>query len=223
MKEIEDLIKEALRDIRKLYNNEMIDSKIFFPKYSDKEPRYSEQELKCIFLQKIESSNYYYSVETPSNYKYRFIDNDEPRVLLKGEESKEYFQSSMIDMSLYDKDKNIISHVEFKYGQCPVFPIQKDFLKLISELDFSKSNYFIHYLGNSDERTIKAIIGKYKSALMNIIEINGNNRDDFNRRLENVFVYVLFAGLKTGDNFFGFSLKTLKNSDINQLKGERFD
>ena len=223
MNEIEELIKESLRDIRDLYNNETIDSKIIFPKYADKEPRYSEQELKCIFLKKIESSKFHYSVETPSNYKYRFVDNDEPRVLLKDENSKENFQSSMIDMSLYDKERNKISHIEFKYGQCPVFPVQKDFLKLLCETDVANNNYFIHYLGNSDDGTKKAILEKYKTALKNISETNENIKDDLEKRLKTVFVFVLFAGMKTGDNYFCFSLETLNNSEISDLKGEQFD
>lgn len=225
MNEIENLIKESLRDIRQLYEGKDIESKILFPKYSDNEPRYSEQELKCIFIKKLESRDFYFSVETPSQYKYRFVDNDEPRVLLKGEEAKEkeIFQSSMIDLSLYDKGKNLISHIEFKHGQCPVFPVQKDFLKLLCESDAIANNYFVHYLDKSDSGTKKAIFNKYKIALRNISETNENISNELAERLKKVFVFVLFAGMKSDDNYFWFSLDTLNKLDITLINGEYLD
>ena len=160
-------------------------------------------------------------METPSKYKYRFVDNDEPQVLFKDEKSNEKFQSSMIDMSLY-KTKNqedLISHVEFKHGQCPIFPIQKDFLKLICESDKVKNNYFVHYLDNADNGTKRAILNKYKTSLNNILNVNENIKN-IKEKLEKVYVYVLFAGLKADENFFCFSLGTLMNTEIDKILGE---
>lgn len=223
MNKIENLIKETLRDIKHLYDGKDIESKIIFPNYSDDEPRYSEQELKCVFIKKLESLGFYFSVETPSKYKYRFVDNDEPRVLLKEEETKEIFQSSMIDLSLYDKGKNLISHIEFKHGQCPVFPVQKDLLKLLCESNTTENNYFVHYLDKSDSGTKKTIFKKYKTAIKNIFETNNNIRNELDVRLKKVFVLVLFAGMKSDENFFCFSLETLKNTDISLIEGEYLD
>ena len=78
-------------------------------------------------------------------------------------------------------------------------------------------------MGNSDDGTKKAILEKYKTALKNISETNENIKDDLEKRLKTVFVFVLFAGMKTGDNYFCFSLETLNNSEISDLKGEQFD
>lgn len=224
MKEIEVLIIESLKDIKTLYlrdkdplyKNKTIDSKILFPKYSDNDIRYSEQELKCIFLKKIESLGYYYSVETPSKYKYRFVDNDEPKVFLNEVDSQENYQSSMIDLSLYDEKQEKISHIEFKHGQCPVFPIQKDFLKMIFESDETEKNYFVHYLDNSDRGTIAAILRKYNEALDNI-KNDYKNIPDLQAKREKVKVFVLFAGMKNDKNFFQF---TLAENDIEHLTGE---
>lgn len=218
MEQIEKLLRESLKDIKNLYENNSIKSKILFPKYSDNKNRYSEQELKCVFLTKIESSDFYYSVETPSNYKYRFVDED-PKVLFTDEESSDKYQSSMIDLSLYDNHKKLISHIEFKHGQCPIFPIQKDFLKLICESDKINNNYFVHYLDKSDKKTKKAILEKYKDSVKNIISVN-KNVIKIKEKFKKVHVFVLFAGLESGDNLFCFSLQTLMNTEIDKIPGE---
>ena len=200
---IEKMIRESLLDVRDLYTDKTISSRIIFPTYSDDEQRLSEQELKCIFLRKTEQSDFYYSVETPSKNKYLFVDKDEPKVLFSGEESKETFQSSMIDTTLYDSNKTLLSHIEFKYGQSSVFSIQKDFLKLICESQNVKYNYFAHYLGNSDNGTKKAIFSKYRQALNNIMTIN-TNIDDFERKISKIIIFVMFARL---NEIYRFSLK----------------
>ncbi|MBO4704718.1 MAG: hypothetical protein J5647_03160 [Spirochaetaceae bacterium] len=200
---IEKIIRDSLLDVRDLYTNKPITSHVIFPKYSDNTERYSEQELKSIFLSKIEQSAFYYSVETPSRNKYRFVENDEPKVSFCGEESKEVFQSSMIDTTLYDSNKTLLSHIEFKYGQSSVFSIQKDFLKLICESQNVKYNYFAHYLGNSDNGTKKAIFSKYRQALNNIMTIN-TNIDDFERKISKIIIFVMFARL---NEIYRFSLK----------------
>ena len=202
---IEKIIRDSLLDVRDLYTNKPISSHVIFPKYSDNTERYSEQELKSIFLSKIEQSAFYYSVETPSRNKYRFVENDEPKVSFCGEESKEVFQSSMIDTTLYDTDKKLVSHIEFKHGQSSLFSIQKDFLKLICESQGVEHNYFVHYLDNSDNGTKSAVFNKYRQSLSNIMSIN-TNVADLESKFSKVVVLVMFAKL---NELYRFSLKDL--------------
>lgn len=206
---IQELIKDSLLEVKDLINSKNIKSRIIFPLYSDDSDdknRYSEQELKIVFLNKIEASKFYYSVETPSKYAYRFKDNL-PKVLFENESTTEKYQSSMIDVSVYDEKKQIISHIEFKHGQCPEFPIRKDFLKLICESDKSHRNFFVHYLEKSNEQTRKAIFDKYQKSLEHI-KIFNSNISCFEEKLNNTFVYVAFIGL---NKLYKCSLKDIDN------------
>lgn len=220
IEKVEEFIVSSLKDLKNLDKNKVISSRVIFPNYSDssKSKRYSEQELKCIFINRVEcpTSNFHYSVETPSKYKYRFV--GEPKVWLSKDKPEEKFQSSMIDMSLYTttNQENLISHIEFKHGQCPVFPIQKDFLKMIFESEKTEGNYFIHYLDKSNEKAKNAILKKYQEALTAIKKVYKNDIAKLNIKLEKIKVYVLFAEMEEGDNFFEFSLA---ENDIEHLKG----
>lgn len=203
---IEKIIIESFEEIRTIkkratsienFENERNFSHIIFPKYfrkHEKEIRYSEQELRYVFLNKLQKENLLFSIETPTKFRYRLKEEEEPKVLFNNESSEDNFQSAMIDTTLYDLKTNIISHIEFKYGQCPVFPVQKDFLKLICELDDSDRNYFVHYFSSSDKKTKNAICDKYGQALNAIKETN-ENIIDLNKRLEKVTVFVMFMGL----------------------------
>ena len=221
IKTVEEIIVSSLKDIKTLFNGTSVESKVIFPNYSDasNSKRYSEQELKCIFINRLERSHskFHYSVETPSKYKYRFVEG--PKVWLLKEKPIDNYQSSMIDLSLYISNGELLSHIEFKHGQCPIFPIQKDFLKLICESDKVKNNYFVHYLDKSDKRTKVAILGKYKDSLKNIIATNENVKP-IEEKLRKVYVFVLFAGLESEANFFHFSLQTLMNTEIDKMLGE---
>lgn len=215
VEDIEKLIEETIKDVKNLIKGNTIKSHIVFPEYSNGAPRYSEQELKNIFLNKIEASKFYYSVETPSKNTYRFKDNL-PKVLLKNETSKKRFQSSMIDVSIYNEEKQIVSHVEFKHGQCPEFPIRKDFLKLICESDITHRNYFVHYLEKSDEQTRKSIFDKYLISLKDIKNLN-SNIPCFEEKLDKTFVYTAFIGL---NELYKCSLKDIYNDSIEKFREE---
>ena len=69
---IENIIEDSLKELKNRITqpstntDKNITSRLIFPQYRDKSARYSEQELKQIFLHKIENNmNYFYSLETP--------------------------------------------------------------------------------------------------------------------------------------------------------------
>ncbi len=227
---IEEMIIKSLKETAGLILKKECNSKIIIPNYRDKKgeenkPRYSEQELKQIFLNQIENDNsnsIYYSVETPSSLRYRFKDKSDLMFLLDNESqpSKKNFQSSMIDVSLYDDGKkNPISHIEFKYGQCENFPIQKDFLKLMCEFCKTNTNYFVHYLSPFDDGTIKAILGKYKVALDVIMKKNIQDKED---RLGRIVVFVMFVDSrqKPKVKIFKIPLNRMKEFSSENTKGK---
>ena len=139
---------------------------LVYPKYRDKktmdipETRISEQELKQIFIASLGGSkiNCFYSVETPSDKTYNFK-SEIPKIDPDG-------QSALFDLSLYDKNKEIFSHLEFKCGNVDEFCITKDLLKLSAEPGKGKGkNYFIHIINGFDGRTLKSLTKKYVGEL----------------------------------------------------------
>ena len=78
---IEDLIEKSFNDLIKALTTDGTSSQLIFPKYRNKTVRYSEQELKQIFLRNVEEDgNYFYSVETPTEYVYCISNSEKPIV-----------------------------------------------------------------------------------------------------------------------------------------------
>ncbi len=222
--EIEKLIEESLKEVVRLVQNlTPRESKIIIPKYRKDDNRYSEQELKQIFLSLLEKTGdrntVYYSVETPSKNRYRFADKNDkelepfekrPKVILEDLESdypeenskSKRFQSSMIDTSIYD-DESLLSHIEFKHGSCQILDIQKDFLKMVCESNSKENNYFIHYFDSSNEDTKKSVFEKYKEAIDGV-KIEVKDRLDSKEYLKKVIVYLLF--INSINEVYEFSL-----------------
>ena len=152
---IENIIEDSLKELKNRITQPStnidgnITSRLIFPQYRDKSARYSEQELKQIFLHKIENNtNYFYSVETPTKHVYHFSDTEMPLVKENHEKDDKY-ESARFDVSLYSKNNkdDLLTHVEFKYGNPDKKSgICKDFLKLVSEVKFTneKKNFFVH-------------------------------------------------------------------------------
>lgn len=206
--DIENLIKKSLMQLKEILERDTLKYNIFFPKYSSEKTRYSEQELKCLFLSNIYKSEFLYTVETPSKRAYRFK-NKKPLVLWENKVSNDTYKSSMIDVSLYaGKKENLLSHIEFKHGTGYVFPIQKDFLKMICESDNVKKNYFVHYVEKANEDTKKAIFEKYRTAINSIKDLNGNICD-IDQRWNKVEVFLFLDGL---DELYHFPLSIIENN-----------
>ena len=194
---IENIIEDSLKELKNRITqpstntDKNITSRLIFPQYRDKSARYSEQELKQIFLHKIENNtNYFYSVETPTKHVYHFSDTEMPLV-------KENHEKARFDVSLYSKNNkdDLLTHVEFKYGNPDKKSgICKDFLKLVSEVKFTneKKNFFVHYLSVKEEsgwesRSFPSLFKKYREAVDDIIKSNLISEED----LSKVTVYLL--------------------------------
>ena len=220
---IENIIEDSLKELKNRITQPStnidgnITSRLIFPQYRDKSARYSEQELKQIFLHKIENNtNYFYSVETPTKHVYHFSDTEMPLVKETHEKDDKY-ESARFDVSLYSKNNkdDLLTHVEFKYGNPDKKSgICKDFLKLVSEVKFTneKKNFFVHYLCVKTEKgwESKTFPSLFKKYCDSIVDIEKTLKNETN--LKNVTIYLLcFFEDSKSSSVYRFSLNDLKN------------
>lgn len=113
--------------------------KIIFPKKGDNK-RVSEQEARFLFIQELESKGIYYSIETPTTYRYKF-----------NEKAKKE-SSARIDLCIYKLINGIIFNrdllIEFKANTKDCI---KDFIKLFNE---PENGILFHLLINVDKNTL---------------------------------------------------------------------
>lgn len=113
--------------------------------------RISEQELRFLFVEeflKKPNNGLFYSVETPTEFKYKLGDNFESITCGTG-------RSASTDMSIYSRDENEnynrMLNIEFKNQNSSTFSIGKDILKLIHE---KQDGAFILLLRNTNKGTL---------------------------------------------------------------------
>ncbi len=133
-------------------------SRLIFPHYStvyrDGETRISEQELRFVFIEQFNAYcagnnlKLFYSVETPTEYKYTFTDKNNPH-------KDENGQSAMVDLSIHDEKLERIALVEFKALNPDEFCYEKDFCKLKAEKEGKPEleTFFIMMVKKSDTDT----------------------------------------------------------------------
>ena len=216
---IEEIIEKSFNDLIKAITTDGTSSQLIFPKYRNKTVRYSEQELKQIFLKNVEEDkNYFYSIETPTEYVYCISNSDNPTVKEVHEKDDNY-KSARFDVSLYNTDykvnDNASHHIEFKYGNPDQKnAICKDFLKLVSEVDLTKEkrNFFVHYLCVKTEKgwESKTFPSLFKKYCDSIVDIEKTLKNETN--LKNVTIYLLcFFEDSKSSSVCRFSLNDLKN------------
>ena len=166
-----------------------------------------------------EDKTYFYSIETPTEYGYRFTNTEIPKIKDPNDtddNDKDNYKSARFDVSLYkktykDNDK-ASNHIEFKYGNPDQKnAICKDFLKLISEVDLTKEkkNFFVHYLCVKTEKgwesqTFPSLFKKYCDSIV-----------DIEKTLKNVTIYLLcFFEDSKSSSVYRFSLNDLKNYKV---------
>lgn len=149
-------------------------SRILFPHYSTKhrdgEIRFSEQELRFVFVEQFnrycEENNlhYYYSVETPTQHKYLFSNKKDPHLDEGG-------QSAMVDLAIHDSNLNRVALIEFKSSNPEKFCYEKDFCKLKEEQSEYENicTFFIMFVKSADGKTIKSIHHKIQEKKGNTI------------------------------------------------------
>lgn len=150
---------EALKDV---YDNQKEEdnkkyhypkySRIIFPKYSSSDnTRLSEQELRFIFVEKFNqyckanNLDLFYSVETPTEYKYKFSNDGHKIEPIRDDV---HGQSAMVDMAIHNAKFQRIALVEFKALNPDPSCFSKDFVKLKAELNENPDilTYFIMYI-----------------------------------------------------------------------------
>jgi hypothetical protein len=140
-------------------------SRLIFPKKSDGTIRVSEQELRFIFVEQLnehvrENWDVYYSVETPTEYNYRFSGASAPEC--HGVEADG--RSANIDLSIHNNQGERIALIEFKHGH-DFDAMNKDFLKLAKEKGDSL-RFFVGLLSSSAQVTIDSIDEKIKTSAL---------------------------------------------------------
>ena len=214
---VEKLILQSLQETSQLVINGIAKTHIIMPHYRAKinneiTIRYSEQELKQVFLASISGKkDLYYSVETPSKYIYSFLDSDNP-IIEKLEKGADHCESARFDVSLYDSNeiKDLCCHIEFKHENPKNFNISKDLLKLTHEICECKyqKNFFVHYIVRESKmwktKTLPSVIKKYRKA----INLKNMNKE----KLEAVWVYLMFINIGPEQETFvyKFNLKNLE-------------
>ena len=134
-------------------------SRLIFPHYStvyrDGETRISEQELRFVFIEQFNAYcaennlKLFYSVETPTEYKYTFTDKNNPH------KDDENGQSAMVDLCIHNEKLERIALVEFKALNTDEFCYEKDFCKLNEEKGANPEleTFFIMMVKKSDTGT----------------------------------------------------------------------
>lgn len=145
-------------------------SRLIFPCYSktfrNGNRRISEQELRFVFIEQFNQYcdetgwNAYYSVETPTEWKYRFSGEAKPH---KTEDNDG--QSAMVDVCIHDNQGSRVCLIEFKAGNPEAFCYIKDLVKLQEE---GQLGFFVQLLEKQNSATWPSIIGKIESDLNGI-------------------------------------------------------
>lgn len=178
-KHIDAIIEKTFETLKDVYTNQKEpkktdESKVFtvggsrivFPKYSEKyrngDIRLSEQELRFVFVEQFneycnnEKLNWFYSVETPSKYKYIFSgEGITPRRATEDEIKEKKGESASFDLVIYNEHLKRIALIEFKEGNPQKKEFTKDFLKLKDEGKDGISTYFVMYIKSYKDYTPK--------------------------------------------------------------------
>lgn len=208
---IEGVLAETFSRIDQTYNKcKDSATRLIFPKNREEIERVSEQELRFVFVEVLtekikedSSQEYLYSVETPSNYLYRFSTPIEkcsgckwelPCICngykgkhlddYKGPEDVEpqcmYGDTANFDLVLHDRKNSSkrLAWIEFKANNCSQEDIAKDYLKLSIEATNGPS-YFVQLLPSSSKlsNTLSNIAEKASCAINHVFKIHSRENN----------------------------------------------
>lgn len=176
-KAVSVIIKKTFAKLVDIYryhkelNNEGIisgeKSRLIFPcygKHRDNEVRVSEQELRFAFVESLyqycSEENHldlFYSIETPTQYKYCFKDKNNPHKC----DDYDSAQSASFDLVIYDNKMKRLAYIEFKANNAAKEEHLKDFCKLFEDPANDNSLcYFIEIVKSHDKKTIDSLKSK---------------------------------------------------------------
>ena len=158
---IEKIIEASFQRIKEAYNGNS-NGGIIFPNYTHGKKagkiRVSEQELKCAFIEELREKepNWFYSVETPTDKKYRFKEKENICV------NEAIGQSAQFDLTIYNENHALVAQMEFKaHASTTLDQYEKDFLKLAKDnKDEKVHKYFIQIFHRIDGRGEKSVDSK---------------------------------------------------------------
>ena len=159
MKEkIENVIDKTFEDIREIYKLQKTGegnptSSLRFPyKYHDQtqgELRISEQELRCLFIEKLQNEGLYYSIEAPTMGDYRF------------ENAEGKMRSGNFDLVICDAmGKKRYALIEFKGLNPDEKCYAKDYWKLQNWQEEGELRYFLQVVKSAKQDTYQNIADK---------------------------------------------------------------
>ena len=143
-------------------------SRLIFPCYGehrDNEVRVSEQKLRFAFVESFyeycSEENHldlFYSIETPTQSKYSFIDKNKPHKCNENDDDYDSAKSASFDLVLYDNEMQRRAYIEFKANNASKVEHLKDLCKLSK--DPTNDNtlcYFIEIVKSHDDKTIESL------------------------------------------------------------------
>lgn len=189
---IKTVIEHTFTSITNLYNKQGATTRLIFPQYthgSNKgKLRVSEQELRQLFIEELNryadetGTIWQYSVETPTNEKYKFPEKGTPKVDKNG-------VSGRFDLTIWVDGKMAVI-IEFKAGNAAPHEYDKDLCKLDNPMEGEKDTtmrYFINVLEDSYQTTIENICSKIRTG---------------KKGKESVHLWILSMGVHTQKNRF---------------------
>ena len=162
---INEVVNSAFESITHLYEDQHVDTRLIFPKYTHGKnkgkKRVSEQELRQLFIEELnkyceeKKLDLQYSVETPTKKKYSFLEDGEP---MESEDGV----SGRYDLTIWEKDE-MVAIIEFKEGNATKHEYKKDLYKLTNKNEGTSNalRYIVNVLESSNSATIKSIENKF--------------------------------------------------------------
>lgn len=132
----------------------VLSPRLIFPQKINKDIRISEQESKILYCSILNDTNYYYSVETPTEETYSFT----------GKKSI----SARSDLSIYGYQNGSLvklANIELKSGSTKKNEIKKDVEKMIRE---NITGNWFHTIKNADSKTIRSLFDKFKYSFIEL-------------------------------------------------------
>lgn len=154
---IEQMVKEIALSLGSLYRggtSTKTPHRLIYPQKRQGGARVSEQESKVLFCQYLDSSQYFYSVETPTAETY----------IQKGSTAL----SARIDLTLHDTRHGRLRrllNIELKAHNCTGESIRKDVEKLIRE---KADGIWFHTLEKADRATFESLFSKFALAFQKL-------------------------------------------------------
>jgi hypothetical protein len=194
------------------------EGKTFTEEKLQKYTRISEQELRFLFVEeflKEPNNGYYYSVETPTEKKYRFGKNNEDiKIDITG-------RSVSIDMCVFTRDSdnkyNLFFNIEFKNENASKKSVSKDILKLMHEKEngafilLLKNTGTLNNLAETRFGVIDKLVESFEDHKSKQVQWNGGNKK---------FIELIILSLEEKENGKGqpFILsRTISNCDLDTL------